>query len=383
MNARIATVIAVALIACRDAAAPERATPEPPKRVAAPSFFTAPDALAIAGELGGADVPKMRVHLIDVGQGASTLIEFSCAAMLVDAGGEENEHFHSTDRLVRYLDEFFASRPDLKQTLALLVITHPHIDHDRGAAAVFERYHVKNVVTDGLTYSSGGKEQAALIESAKQAGVGLEAIDAKAVPPRGLSDTVIDPVKCDDADPDIRVLWGAAPRSWVAWDDKPFANANNHSVVTKVTLGKASILITGDLEVEGINALLERHGPAVAADVYQVGHHGSWNGTTKELVDAVAPKLALLAIGSVSRQETFSAWAFGHPRDVTIDVLEHVLTGRPRPPITEPIGLGAKKFEDRKITAPIFATGWDGDVRVTMRADGAIGVVTRNTVRDR
>jgi hypothetical protein len=54
------------------------------------------------------------------------------------------------------------------------------------------------------------------------------------------------------------------------------------------------------------------------------------------------------------------------------------VSGKPRPPITQPIATGAKQFEERQITAPIFATGWDDDVRVTMRADGRIGVATRN-----
>ena len=45
----------------------------------------------------------MRVHLIDVGQGAATLIEFSCAAVLVDTGGESNDQFDSTTHLMTYL----------------------------------------------------------------------------------------------------------------------------------------------------------------------------------------------------------------------------------------------------------------------------------------
>ncbi len=48
----------------------------------------------------------MRVHLIDVGQGAATLIEFSCAAVLIDTGGEKNDEFDSTEHLIAYLDRF-------------------------------------------------------------------------------------------------------------------------------------------------------------------------------------------------------------------------------------------------------------------------------------
>jgi competence protein ComEC len=55
----------------------------------------------------------MTAHFIEVGQGHSTLLEFPCGAMLVDAGAANADD----DRLVEYLDEFFADRPDLHKTL--------------------------------------------------------------------------------------------------------------------------------------------------------------------------------------------------------------------------------------------------------------------------
>src|SRR5580704_10658045 len=122
-------VLAVLATAC---AADTAATPGP----------TSPTASAPVHVIG----PAMRVHLINVGQGASTLIEFSCGAMLVDTGGEDNREFSSTKHLLQYLDGFFNSRPDLHNTLALLVLTHPHLDHTRNAMAVWSTYHVANVV---------------------------------------------------------------------------------------------------------------------------------------------------------------------------------------------------------------------------------------------
>src|SRR5438552_4155815 len=58
----------------------------------------------------GNAVPTMRAHFIDVGQGAATLLEFPCAAVLIDTGGEANGEFDSTDSLLDYLDDFFARR---------------------------------------------------------------------------------------------------------------------------------------------------------------------------------------------------------------------------------------------------------------------------------
>src|SRR5262249_5378331 len=57
--------------------------------------------------------PTMRVHFIDVGQGASTLFEFPHDAVLVDTGGEQNAYIDSTKALTAYLDDFFTRRTDL------------------------------------------------------------------------------------------------------------------------------------------------------------------------------------------------------------------------------------------------------------------------------
>jgi hypothetical protein len=44
----------------------------------------------------------------------------------------------------------------------------------------------------------------------------------------------------------------------------------------------------------------------------------------------------------------------------------------PRGKVIVPVATGAKKFEGWEITAPIYTTAWDGDVIVTMFADGRI-----------
>ena len=135
---RFAPALLVAFASC--AATPTR--PLPPRSVPAPlddAFFAA----------SPGDAPRMRVHLIDVGQGAATLIELSCAAILIDTGGESNRYMDSTKNLVDYLRAFFATRPDLHDKLALVVLTHPHIDHTRGARVVLGEFEVGNLVTEG------------------------------------------------------------------------------------------------------------------------------------------------------------------------------------------------------------------------------------------
>jgi hypothetical protein len=73
----------------------------------------------------------MRVHFIDVGQGAAPLFEFDDGAVLVDTGGEPNDAFDSDAHLKAYLDAFFTRRTDLHRQLALLVLTPPSRPHAR------------------------------------------------------------------------------------------------------------------------------------------------------------------------------------------------------------------------------------------------------------
>ena len=73
---------------------------------------------------------KIRVHFIDVGQGAATLVEFACGVILIDTGGERwpadetrLARYDSNVFLYSYLNWFFNHRPDLNRQLAALFIT--------------------------------------------------------------------------------------------------------------------------------------------------------------------------------------------------------------------------------------------------------------------
>jgi len=229
-----------------------------------------------------------------------------------------------------------------------------------------------------MTAWKSGEQASFLLAAAEQAHLGDARISARDVPEHGVHDRVIDPISCADGDPDIRALWGGVGRRDVDWESAALDNANNSSVVVRFRLGKASFLVTGDLEKDGIAELVKKFGASgeLRAQVYEVGHHGSWNATTKELLDAIQPHVAIIAMGQVSREDTWSAWAYGHPRIETIELLEAALAPQPkRAPIHVSVGLRGKEFQPRDVSAPIYATGWDGDVTVTMHADG--GVVVR------
>lgn len=371
----LAVLSLVALVtACRPPAAAPPAPPRPPVQF---DGVVPPGRTSLDGD-AAATSAHLKVHLIDVGQGAATLLEFSCAAVLVDTGGEKDAAFDSTARLLAYLEAFFAARPDLHRTLASLWITHPHIDHTRGIKAVVGAFTVQHVVTNGWDHGSGGPQQAWLQAKAADGAFPLRVVARADVPPGGLTDAVIDPVACDDGDPALRALWGAVDSPPAAWSSETADNANNHSVVLRVDLGQASLLITGDLEEAAIGDLLALHAgtDALDVDVYEVGHHGSHNGTTAAQLAAISPRLALIPAGAPDRQFPFTAWAHGHPRRVVLELLDDAVTEPASAPREVEAGIGGKKFETMSLTQAIYASGWDGTIVVDLPGDGASPAVT-------
>jgi competence protein ComEC len=326
----------------------------------------------------------MTVHLLDVGQGAATLLEFPCGAVLIDTGGESNESFDVHAELRRQLDAFFTRRADLQRTLDLLIITHPHIDHLRGLPTLLETVTVKNIVDNGERGDElVARELQVLARYIEEKKPGHRSIRVTDIVKRnGLSDDVIDPISCPTVDPKLRVLWGGldADPGWGTDNyGKPrFANQNNHSVVTRVDFGPTSLLITGDLEDIAIHALLEKYEGTrwLDVDVYQAGHHGSANGTTRPLVEAMTPSLALIAMGDPERQHQWTAWAYGHPRAVVVEMLHDNVT-LDRPPVEVLVGKGTKRFTSRTVHRAVFGTGWDGAVAVDVGLDGEIAVRRR------
>lgn len=334
----------------------------------------------------------MRVHVINVGQGAATLFEFACGAVLIDTGSEQNNTFDGNAALLSYLDAFFARRTDLDGQLDLLLITHPHIDHNRGVCEVISRYGPKHLVDSGLPGTGVAEPGQQCLHDDAARGTPYEAVALVDIDdPAGITSDVIDPITCDGTDPQIRVLFGKVPRGadlLPHWDGPSASNPNNNSVVARIDFGRFSMLVTGDLQEAGIDELLRRADPAALdVDVYQAGHHGSHNATTEGLADAMTPEVAVISMGdSAGSQDKNSAWAYGHPSNEALSILlgsEHGVS-RSRPPVVKPVGVSGRNptngdppvWDRWTIRRAVYGTGWDGTILITARADGSFSVDT-------
>jgi competence protein ComEC len=86
--------------------------------------------------------------------------------------------------------------------------------------------------------------------------------------------------------------------------DSPF-EGNNRSCVLRVSVGKSTLMLTGDIEAAAETELLRQLG--TGTEVISMPHHGSRTSSTLPFVAATSPDYVLVSAGHENR--------FGHPKD--------------------------------------------------------------------
>jgi competence protein ComEC len=251
-----------------------------PKRWVIPPLLV----VAILVSVGAATMPDDELHVsfLDIGQGDAILIQKGNQQVLVDGGP-------SPQALALELGD---RMPFWDRTIELVVLTHPHSDHLSGLVEVLQRYQVEQVLYPDLDYESSlYDEWQELIEEKE-----IPRTPAQAGQKIDLGDGVI-----------IEVLNPQAPLLAGTGSD-----INNNSVVLHITMGKASFLLTADIEQEAEFKLIVL-GADLTSTVLKVGHSGSRTSTTPEFLAAANPRVAVISVGDNP---------FGHPSNEVVGRLE-------------------------------------------------------------
>lgn len=348
------------------------------------TFFSVFSAIAFAQ---GIDSDEMRAHYIDVGQGSATLLEFSCGAILIDAGAEGPV---TQAGLIHYLDRFFARRTDLNKTLQSVIVTHAHKDHNVGLRDVLLKFKVLNYVDNGLRKGSGRFNQVWAQDNAGRLGMNYANYSYGNIVAggrvKGMTDLVIDPVNCQGLDPVISVLSGRfdAPVGGMTVSELG-DNGNLHSLVVKVVFGRSSFLFTGDLEEKAMRAVAKYYmgSGTLDSDVWQVSHHGSYNGVTMGWLKEVDPKFAVISCGKwdsgkVGAKDRFNTYTFGHPRIAALDMLQASIKEE-RLLLDSVVAFYGQREKHRnyKVTKNIYCNAWDGNIVIRAFDNGKYEVVDR------
>lgn len=371
------------------------------------SVACAGPAAALDSNVNAASATRMAAHFIDVGQGAAVLLEFSCGAALVDAGGQADRSVDGNARLMAYLETFFQRRPDLNRTLDVAFLTHAHADHTNGAWMSYKwdedpnvpktpglvgkapvSFEIRNVVSNAETKGTGIDSQDKLHAYAARTGAGRLKVSRDNIPqPFGLQAAEANAIRCPGTSPVFRLLWGSS-KTGQHWED----DGNNQSLAIRLDFGGSSFLFLGDMEDTGQPHFLQQwkdNPAALDVDVFHAPHHGSKNGTTEGLLRAQSPEIAVISAGDPSKRERgFTAFDFGHPNIRAVNLMANPSFGvtTTRAPKVVAVGLNGRspdgsvrpKYTTTTVRKGIYATGWDGDVVIEASADGTKTVKLQN-----
>lgn len=243
------------------------------------SHIGTPDYSGVAEVCGSPlDGGIIQVHVIDVGQGDSTLIRSSNGTVLIDAGTGASEA-----ALKAHLDACGVRKIDY------LICTHPHDDHIGGADMVLNEFSVGTVIMTELEATTYAFES--LLDAIEEREVNAE------IPALGEEYTL--------GDMHFRIL---GPVSYT--DD-----ANNMSLIVRLTYGETVFMFTGDAESPSEKELVETYTAAdLDCDFYNVGHHGANTSSSAEFLELLTPEIAAVSCGKDNE--------YGHPRGETLKRLE-------------------------------------------------------------
>ena len=216
---------------------------------------------------------RLHAVAVDVGQGASTILSSQGATALVDCGSSEN-FINAGDEAGDTLNTYGYFGLDY------LILTHYHDDHANGIGTLLAR-----VPVDTILVPPPAAEDAAIHEK-------LTALAAR-------YGCAVDYVAQDTQVP----LGGAEVRIFAPIGH---GGTNEEGLSILCTAGDFDLLITGDMNSAN-EAVLAETKDLPDIEVLMVGHHGSRDASSTELLRAVTPEAGIISVGEDN--------SYGHPTD--------------------------------------------------------------------
>jgi len=228
--------------------------------------------------------PKnLEVDFLDVGQGDAILIKAPGGQnVLIDGGPDKT--------VIKRLGE---NLPWWDKQIDLMILTHAHDDHTTGLIDVLKRCRVKKILYTGAVHNA--PNYLAWLKLVRDKKVPLIIIDKEQ------TINLSQEAKMEILYPGQSLL------------NKTLADLNDSSIIIKLIYGQNKFLLIGDAS-EKVETTLMANGADLSADVLKVAHHGSQYSSSREFLEKVDPKIAVIMVGKDND--------FGHPSLRTVKRLE-------------------------------------------------------------
>jgi competence protein ComEC len=221
--------------------------------------------------------PPLRITFLSVGHGDAIVVSSRGQHALVDGGGVPNGADPGARHVLPYLREQGIAALDLA------VLSHPHPDHALGLAST-----LSHVPTARLWLPADAGE-GPLVRAVREAAAGATVEEVEGGHPA----LVLGEARLEVLGP---------PRERVLLE-----GVNDRSVVLLVRHGAVTVLLTGDVEADGEEALAPSLG---AVTVLKAPHHGSRTSSTEALLARTRPRFVVFCVGRHNR------FGFPHPEVV-------------------------------------------------------------------
>lgn len=225
----------------------------------------------------------LRVTVMDVGDGAATLLELPGGkTVLIDGGGFSDNSVFDVGKSI--LAPFLLRKKI--RTVDEIILSHPDSDHLNGLIFIAEHFHVKQLRCNNATADTEGYRRLKDIVHLQKIFVPEFSTMPRTEEMNGVTFKFLYP----PAD------YGSRRQS------EKWRTENNNSLVVHVRLGAHSFLFPGDIEAEAEAELVAIAGDALGSDVLVAPHHGSRTSGSITFLNKVRPKTVVVSAGMSRRQ---------------------------------------------------------------------------------
>ncbi|MGM9561277.1 MAG: ComEC/Rec2 family competence protein [Phascolarctobacterium sp.] len=240
---------------------------------------------------------KLRITMLDVGQGDAILLEDGKGKVMIDVGDNKKDKLGYGGRTALKMALGKAGVRENVDRINTVIITHHHGDHLGNVQWLAGKYKVSNIYDNAMPNEKNAVSN--WLNKELRAGHYHNRV-----------------LKAGD-----RVDLGKgyyfevlAPGDFLSKQDKE--RFNNTSIVMLLHYGQFTMLFTGDAEAPVEDYLQQKYGNRLKADVLKVGHHGSKTSSIYKFISKVKPKYALISCGNKQ--------IYNHPNKNVVGSLEHL-----------------------------------------------------------